>query len=141
MAARVSARQKRLVRERARGYCEYCLTPESFSPQDHSIEHFRPQSKEGQTDLENLVLSCQGCNNHKYNKTGGIDPVTGETALLFNPREQSWYDHFAWSEDFTRVEGLTATGRATLETLRLNRQGVINIRRALFVLGQHPPGI
>ncbi len=138
MGARVSVRQKQHVRERAGGYCEYCLIPENFSPQAHSIEHFWPQSKEGSTDLENLVLSYQGCNNHKYNKTGGIDPLTGETAPLFNPRTQFWPDHFAWNEDFTRIEGLTATGRATIEILRLNRRGVINIRRALFMLGQHP---
>ena len=35
--------------------------------------------------------------------------------------------------------GLTPTGRATVETLRLNREGVVNLRRILFLVGLHPP--
>jgi len=34
---------------------------------------------------------------------------------------------------------LTPTGRATGEVLRLNRPGVVNMRRALFAVGLHPP--
>jgi len=40
---------------------------------------------------------------------------------------------------FTEVIGLTPTGRATIETLKLNRKGVINLRWALFAVGKHPP--
>jgi hypothetical protein len=36
--------------------------------------------------------------------------------------------------------GLTPTGRATVETLKLNREGLINLRRVLYVMGEHPPG-
>jgi len=35
--------------------------------------------------------------------------------------------------------GLTPTGRATIAALRLNREGVINLRRALKLEGKHPP--
>jgi hypothetical protein len=35
--------------------------------------------------------------------------------------------------------GLTPTGRATVETLHLNHEGVVNLRRVLFVVGLHPP--
>ena len=48
-------------------------------------------------------------------------------------------DHFIWSHDFTRIVGLTAKGRATVEALQLNRPGLINLRHALFHFGQHPP--
>ena len=58
---------------------------------------------------------------------------------LYHPRRQRWGDHFAWSDDFTRVIGLTATGRATVVLLQLNRETLINLREALVVLGQHPP--
>jgi hypothetical protein len=33
---------------------------------------------------------------------------------------------------------LTDIGRTTVEALRLNRQGVINMRRALIRVGAHP---
>lgn len=35
--------------------------------------------------------------------------------------------------------GLTPTGRATVEALRLNRPGLITVRRALYAAGEHPP--
>ena len=35
--------------------------------------------------------------------------------------------------------GVTATGRATIEALRLNRSGVVNLRRILYLAGEHPP--
>jgi hypothetical protein len=51
----------------------------------------------------------------------------------------SWEAHFQWSEDKMRVIGLTSTGRATVTRLRLNRPGVVNLRRVLGALGKHPP--
>jgi len=37
------------------------------------------------------------------------------------------------------LKGLTATGRATIAALDLNRQRVINLRRVLIRDGLHPP--
>lgn len=88
--------------------------------------------------LENLALACQGCNSRKYTDTEATDPITGEPAPLFHPRRQIWSDHFAWSEDFTLMIGLTPAGRATVERLQLNRDGVVNLRRALHSIGEHP---
>jgi len=45
----------------------------------------------------------------------------------------------AWSDDSTLVLGLTPIGRATVATLCLNREGVLNLRRTLYTLGEHPP--
>ena len=130
---------KRQVAERAFGCCEYCRSQARFAVQPFSAEHIQPRSGGGKTDADNMALSCQGCNNHKYNKTTGTDPATGALVPLFHPRGQRWRDHFAWSEDGTQVFGLTATGRATVVTLRLNREGVVNLRRLLFAAGEHPP--
>lgn len=136
---RVTPRQRSTVAQRAHGCCEYCRCPEFFSPVRFSIEHIIPESAEVEIDLENLAFSCQGCNNHKYDKTHALDPVTGELVPLFHPRNQAWRDHFAWNFDFTLIVGLTPTGRATVETLRLNRQNVVNVRAFLFGVGKHPP--
>jgi hypothetical protein len=67
--------------------------------------------------------SWSGCNGRKYNKMAVADPVDGQMAPLFNPRQQPWPEHFCWSDDYTRVIGVTATGRATVEALGMNRPG------------------
>ena len=136
---RVTARQRRAVVERARGYCEYCRSQARFAIQPFSVEHIMPRSQGGKMTLDNLALACQGCNNHKYTKTEGYDPVTGDIVPLYHPRRQRWRDHFAWNEDFTLIIGLTPIGRVTVEVLRLNREGLVHLRRILYVMGEHPP--
>ncbi len=137
---RVSRALKRAVTRRAQGCCEYCHSQEQFSATTFSVEHILPRTRGGETEPGNLALSCQGCNGHKYTKTEAPDPVTGATVPLFHPRLHVWSEHFAWTEDYTVVVGLTATGRATMEALHLNRRGLINQRRSLRLTGEHPPG-
>jgi hypothetical protein len=58
---------------------------------------------------------------------------------FYHPRQQRWQDHFTWNEDFSIIIGLTPTGRVTVDILQLNREGVVNLRRMLYALGEHPP--
>jgi hypothetical protein len=37
------------------------------------------------------------------------------------------------------MAGLTSIGRATIEALQLNRQNLVNLRRMLYAMGEHPP--
>jgi 5-methylcytosine-specific restriction endonuclease McrA len=76
MPERPDARLRRLVAERARFRCEYCLTPAGIAPSPFSAEHILPRSKGGAAMPENLAFSCQGCNGHKAAKTAGLDPAT-----------------------------------------------------------------
>jgi hypothetical protein len=107
--------------------------------QSFTVDHILPRSLGGAPETENLALACSGCNAHKYNKTEGPDPVSGEVVALFHPRRDRWRDHFVWSSDFTLVLGITPRGRATVETLHLNRDGVVNLRRLLHAMAEHPP--
>jgi 5-methylcytosine-specific restriction endonuclease McrA len=133
-------RRRSLIASRARGVCEYCRCQVHFASEEaFSVEHILPRSLGGEDDLENLALACQACNNHKYTRTQAWDPETGKLVPLYHPRQQSWSDHFAWSSDFLRVVGRTATGRATVEALHLNREGLLNLRRILHKEGEHPP--
>lgn len=141
MSKRPTNEQKEKVKNRAGGVCEYCRSQAAYSSQPFSIEHIFPSSKGGKTALENLAYSCQGCNNHKYTATEGRDLVTREIVSLFHPRKQKWDEHFVWNNDFTLIIGITPTGRATVELLQLNREGCVNLRRALYALGKHPPKI
>lgn len=130
---------RRLVVSRARNCCEYCRYPGRYSPQTLSVDYLVPRHAGGQMNADNLALSCQGCNSHKAAKIEVTDPVTGVAVALFNPRRQRWHDHFAWDDDHLRVTGLTPTGRATVEALQLNREGLMNMRYLLYVVGEHPP--
>jgi 5-methylcytosine-specific restriction endonuclease McrA len=128
------------VAKRARYLCEYCRIPEAYSAiPRHSVDHIVPRRDAGKTELDNLALCCQGCNGAKSSKTAGHDRRAGVRMRVFHPRSDRWSDHFAWSTDFLRIEGLTDIGQTTVETLRMNRQGLINMRRSLIRDGVHPP--
>jgi HNH endonuclease len=130
---------KKTVHTRANGLCEYCKSPANISSQPFVVEHIIPQSKDGATEESNLALACQGCNNFKYNKTSVLDAFTNEKHPLFHPRKQKWDENFAWSSDTLEIIGLTATGRVTIEALKMNRPELINLRIMLSSVGKHPP--
>jgi hypothetical protein len=136
---RATAQQRQVIVQRAGGCCEYCKSQARFATQSFSVEHIVPRSQGGKTNLDNLALSCQGCHNHKYNKIEGYDPATGTTVRLYNPRREKWSNHFVWNETFTLIIGIAPTGRATVAVLPLNREGLVNLRRLLHMMGEHPP--
>ena len=137
--ARVTAKQRRIVTERAKGCCEYCLSQARFATQSFAIEHIIPRYADGKTHLDNLALSCFGCNGYKHIKTRAIDPETELEAPLFHPRRHIWVEHFSWDVSFTYIIGQTATGRATVEALKLNRPELVNLRLVLYAVNEHPP--
>jgi HNH endonuclease len=130
---------QRVVFERAKGYCEYCQMPAAFSSSSFNFEHIIPLVKNGLTTLLNLAYSCGGCNAHKKDKTEALDPLTRQLMPLFNPRTDTWSDHFQWSDDDLQIIGITPTGRATVQLLKVNRDGNINLRRLLIMAELHPP--
>jgi hypothetical protein len=104
------------------------------------IEHLTPVSRGGSDDEENLWLSCPICNGHKAAKTTAVDPETGVTVDLFNPRTQTWAEHFRWADDKIRIVGLTAVGRATVAALHLSDDPDALLVRSYWVeAGWHPP--
>jgi 5-methylcytosine-specific restriction endonuclease McrA len=131
---------RRLVAERGRHCCKYCRTQARYSADVLTVDHVTPRSLGGSTTVANLALCCHGCNQHKSRRTAAPDPATGSLVPLFHPHEQRWEEHFAWNSDFTLIIGLTPTGRATISALQLNRSGLVNLRRVLYAIGEHPPG-
>lgn len=130
---------RRLVEARAGRCCEYCKSQLRFANQSFCLEHIHPTARGGKSDEDNLALACQGCNNHKYTKTAARDPVSGALVSLYSPRMQKWREHFAWSDDATLILGLSPSGRATVDALHLNREGLVALRRLLYAAGEHPP--
>ncbi len=119
--------------------CEYCKCPKAFIPIPFDIEHILPISLGGTDDVENSAYACHGCNLIKNNKIEGTDPVNKVIVPFFHPRSDEWNDHFVWDESGLLMLGITPVGRATIESLKLNREAVVNLRSLLVLAGKHPP--
>ncbi len=65
--------------------------------------------------------------------------MTEKQQLLDHPRQDRWSEHFAWNPDQTLIVGLTPTGRATVNRVRLNREELVNLRKVLVKDRVHPP--
>ena len=131
-------KQRYALATRAGFRCEYCLSPEDYSPDTFDIEHIIPLVKGGTNEVINLALACGGCNCFKFTDVAWTDPETGLRASLFHPRLDGWSEHFAWSGDLTLLIGLPPTGRATIDKLKMNRPNLVNLRRALVSHSVHP---
>jgi hypothetical protein len=103
------------------------------------IDHIVPESFGGKTEEGNLWLACPTCNGKKSNRIAAVDPGTGETARLFDPRSQTWAEHFMWNASGDEIVGLTPTGRATVTALQLNRPVLVYARLLWVRWGRHPP--
>ena len=66
----------------------------------------------------------------------GIDPQTGDVAVLFHPRNDAWADHFeirmTGQHDALEICGKTPQGRATVFALRMNGESAWLARRELW---------
>jgi len=136
---KIPAVLKRRVQQQALSRCGYCLTSEALIGMPMEIEHLTPLAAGGETVEENLWLSCRRCNEYKGTQTDAVDPETSLKVAIFNPRTQSWYEHFRWSDDGTEIIGLTSTGRATVIALKLNHPIIRVARRLWTSVGWWPP--
>lgn len=125
----IPAELRRRVAAQARYRCGYCLTQEAVIGRPMEIDHLFPRSLGGATTEDNLWLACSLCNDHKSNRFLIVDPQTGMKVRIFDPRRQEWEKHFVWAEGATRIDGTTATGRATVAALQLNRPSLLLARR------------
>jgi hypothetical protein len=129
---------RQFVTVRAQGLCEYCQTAQTIVI-EMEIDHIVPEAAGGLTDAENLCLACISCNTFKSDHQTGIDPQTNGEVSLFNPRQQQWHAHFHWQADGAQVVGITATGRATVARLQMNRSIVVQARERWVQASWHPP--
>ena len=93
-----------------------------------------PRSGKGPSHADNLALACVTCSLKKAARTRARDALSKELVPLFHPRYDRWSDHFRWSG--SKLMGRTATGRATIVALGMNRPAIVAIRRALIELGR-----
>ena len=140
-SAHIPADRRERVRQAAGQRCGYCLSPQHLVLGQLEIDHLQPTAYGGTDEEDNLWLACRLCNNAKSAQTECRDPITGQLVPLFNPRRQSWSEHFVWSDDGTRILGKTPIGRATIVALQLNNLISVVVRRHWVAAGWHPPDV
>ena len=116
---KIPAALRRWVIQPANNRCEYCGISQLGQVATFHIDHVIPVVVGGETTAENLALACVSCSLRKGARQELEDSQTGEVVYIFNLRQQRWNAHFAWNG--VEVIGLTAMGRATVQTLDLNR--------------------
>lgn len=131
--AHIPAALRREIEARAQGRCEYCLMPASAAFIPHQVDHIVARKHGGQATANNLALSCALCNKHKGTDLASLDPDTDELTPLYHPRTADWSEHFRLNG--ATIEPLTATGRATVRLLQLNRPERLVERELLIAAG------
>jgi 5-methylcytosine-specific restriction endonuclease McrA len=126
-------RLRELVRNRAQGRCEYCRLLQAGHEERFSVDHVVARKHRGSDDPDNLAFSCLRCNTYKGTDLSAIDPETEAVVPIFNPRRDSWNEHFLMKDD--RVVGITAIGRATAALLQMNAAQRVRLREALRLEG------
>jgi hypothetical protein len=127
-----------LVAERAGHRCEYCRAPEAAFNFPLEVEHIVPASCGGSDRAVNWALACRACNVFKSDHVQVLDPDTQETLRLFDPRQDTWEEHFRVDTDTAVVVGLTPVGRATVARLQMNRPVHVRARHQWIRLGFFP---
>ncbi len=133
----IPERLRRQAQERAQGRCEYCLIHEADMYYPHEADHVIAEKHGGPTSLENLAWACFYCNRFKGSDLASVDPTSNKVVLLFHPRQQQWKRHFHLNGAL--IEGVTASGRATVSLLHLNDTERVTHRLGLIDLGHYPP--
>jgi len=165
LLARVAARDRndphdavvrQIVRLRARDACEYCLHPTAGQFEiDHVIPGglwtgyvagrltaaLRPVAgRRGPDHLDNVAWSCPFCNVGKRQRV--THRIGGEAARLFDPRHDTWAEHFRFMNNYLFIVGITPIGVATQRILSLNAGdigGPLGMRHDSVVAGRYPP--
>lgn len=127
----ISLRQQ--VQERAQNRCEYCLYPQGAAFFAFEIEHIIAEKHHGTTSLDNLALACPYCNRAKGTDLGSIDPETGQLTPFYNPRTQTWRDHFQLHD--ATIMPLSSEGRVTVIILQFNHPDRREERQQLIAAG------
>lgn len=133
----LSEQQKHTVRNRAGHCCEYCKLAEAGRLARFHVDHIIAIKHNGTNEDHNLCLACPKCNAYKGENIAALDPLTGDAAKLYHPRQQLWDDHFKLNDDAT-ISGLTPEGRTTIAVLRINNDERVKQRLGEMTLGNYP---
>src|SRR5437763_11384436 len=110
MARWISPELRQAVASRANFLCEYCLIAEADTFYGCEVDHIISLKHGGATELDNLAYACAICNRAKGSYIGSIS-TGGEFIRFFNPRTDSWAEHFGLEGG--TIQPLTTIGEVT----------------------------
>ncbi len=131
----ISVAERRFVRERAQGRCEYCLIHEDDVDLSHQVDHIIAEKHGGETTRENLAYACFLCNNAKGSDIASLD-LSNRITRFFNPRTDIWSEYFQLSGDSFNL--LTPIAEATERIFGFNTPERRLERRGLQQLNRYP---
>jgi 5-methylcytosine-specific restriction endonuclease McrA len=121
---------RQFIQQRAEFRCEYCRLNQRDAPfAAFHVEHVVPRKHAGSDEIDNLAWACFHCNHRKGTNLTGIDPETGLITPDFNPRRDSWDEHFR--RDQYRLVGISSIGRTTVAVLAMNAPDRVDLRQTL----------
>jgi hypothetical protein len=135
MSSLISEGLRILVRSRADRLCEHCLTHEDDCLFTLQIDHIISVKHGGATVLENLALACIFCNRQKGSDIGTL-VANGIFTRFFNPRADSWGEHFRFAG--STIDSLTEIGEGTVHIFRINDPERVAEREELVTRGRYP---
>jgi len=134
MSRKIPYHLRLLVADRAGYRCEYCLVPELFMATTFHIDHIRSLKHGGKTVLQNLAFCCPHCNQNKGSDIAAfVDEEDEATVRFFNPRKDTWNDHFLLESGM--ITGKTDIGKATDTILEFNLPERVLLRAELMKAG------
>lgn len=136
MSSYIGAALRRQVIARANQRCEYCRIHEDDSYFGCEVDHVISLKHGGATDEANLAYACMTCNRQKGSDLGSIDWRTGQLVRFYNPRKDTWQEHFILEGEIIRP--ITVIGEVTARIFELNSEERILERRVLILLGRYP---
>ena len=134
MARWISPELRQAVASRANFLCEYCLIAEADTFYGCEVDHIISLKHGGASEPDNLAYACALCNRAKGSDIGSISPA-GEFTRFFNPRTDSWAEHFRL--EGATIQPLTTVGEVTANILRLNESARIHEREELIRFGKY----
>lgn len=131
----VSIEKQKIVKERSKYSCEYCLAPEDyFYLGSYHIDHIISEIQGGSNELDNLAFSCPACNRNKGSNLSAFIIETQEVVRLYHPRKDVWNEHFEL-KDNGEIHPSSQIGKATIRLLKLNFAETVLLRSVLLSIG------
>jgi hypothetical protein len=97
--------------------------PDWMTELPHEADYIRAVKHDGPTELANLCWACARCNDYKGSDVSAYIPGTDQLVKLFNPRSDTWDDHFSW-------DGAVLQGKAALAAVQ-----AVGVRRLPVLVG------
>jgi len=115
------------IRLRFQYRCAYCGVTEESTGGPLTIDHYRPLTKGGTDEPDNLIYACYKCNQYKHNFWPDDQHVLQAQRVL-HPLVDVLSLHIRMNEQTGLLEPITLEGQFHITLLRLNRPQLVRHR-------------